>query len=213
MGPLQAAAPRPDNRIPELDGLRGLAILLVVLLHYVKDGVTGTGIWYSLGLAPLRLAGTGVDLFFVLSGFLIGGILLDVKTTDTYYRTFYLRRFHRILPVYFLWLLLFACGLALADPRVKGMFNQALPIWSYPLFLQNFAMAVQGTFGAQWLMVTWSLAVEEQFYLLPAGGPETGCHTDDVSVHRRDRECAPDPHCFLDRGKPDGGVRASALPR
>ncbi len=161
-----SSLPRPEGRIRELDGLRGLAIVLVVLLHYVKDGVTGTGALYSLGLAPLRLAGTSVDLFFVLSGFLIGGNLLNVKRSDTYFRTFYLRRFYRILPVYFLWLLLFACGLALADPRMKGMFNQTLPLWSYPLFLQNFAMAIQGTYGAQWVMITWSLAVEEQFYLI-----------------------------------------------
>jgi len=154
------------RRIPELDGLRGMAIGLVVLYHYVKNAVVGTGFWYSLGLAPLRLAWSGVDLFFVLSGFLIGGILLEAKNTDGYFRAFYGRRFFRIFPLYYIWLIPFGIGLATAPPFLQGMFNLHLPLWSYLLFLQNFLMVAQGTFGAQWLFVTWSLAVEEQFYLI-----------------------------------------------
>jgi peptidoglycan/LPS O-acetylase OafA/YrhL len=154
------------RRVPELDGLRGLAILLVLLCHYLKNAIVIRSFWISVGMAPLRLSSTGVDLFFVLSGFLIGGILLDTRDSPGYYQTFYSRRFFRILPVYYVWLALFGIGLAVAPPTLAGVFNTSLPAWSYPLFLQNIFMSARDTLGAQWLFVTWSLAVEEQFYLL-----------------------------------------------
>ena len=83
-------------RIAELDGLRGLATLLVILCHYV-----GNPDHSPLGFLPHRFllaftAGwTGVDLFFVLSGFLIGGILLEARDSPNYFRTFYIRRVFR----------------------------------------------------------------------------------------------------------------------
>ena len=166
-GPNPSATPAGSPaRVPELDGLRGLAILLVVVFHYVKNSVVRTGAFYSLTLAPLRLTWSGVQLFFVLSGFLIGGILLDTKREDGYYRAFFGRRFHRIFPLYYIWFALFLVGLAVPSPTLAGMFNTAVPLWSYPLYLQNIVMAVRGSMGAQWLFVTWSLAVEEQFYLV-----------------------------------------------
>ena len=76
----------------ELDGLRGMAILMVVAFHY--------------NLAPF-LGGVGVDLFFVLSGFLLGGTLLDKKEAPNYFKAFYARRICRIFPLYFLSLFLF----------------------------------------------------------------------------------------------------------
>jgi len=113
---------------------------------------------------------TGVDLFFVLSGFLIGGILYDTKDSGSYYRTFYLRRIHRILPLYFIWLALFLVGLLWVDPTsrrpLRMIFNTDVPPWSYVLFVQNFYMSSRMGFGAEWLGITWSLAVEEQFYAL-----------------------------------------------
>lgn len=119
----------------------------------------------------IALAGwTGVDLFFVLSGFLIAGILIDNRQSPSYYRTFYIRRVCRIFPVYYL--LLFAYTAALATgtyPRGSSLFIHPLPTWSYYFFLQNNFMAVVGDWGAAWLGITWSLAIEEQFYLiLPA---------------------------------------------
>jgi peptidoglycan/LPS O-acetylase OafA/YrhL len=96
------------RRIPELDGVRGLAILLVLVWHYVscllhKDA----GVWVSYVRRLLYLTGTGVDLFFVLSGFLIVGILLDQRGSPDFLKNFFLRRACRIFPLYFLLLALF----------------------------------------------------------------------------------------------------------
>ena len=95
----------PQGRIPELDGLRGMAILLVLVGHYFA--VPGTGAASLLNGYWFRLGWTGVDLFFVLSGFLIGGILLDVRDSPNYFKTFYARRFFRIIPLYYAWILLY----------------------------------------------------------------------------------------------------------
>src|ERR1039457_7575425 len=89
-------------RIPELDGLRGLAILAVMLFHYTPE----TGPLHFL--APVLLTGwIGVDLFFVLSGYLIAGILLDSAGRRGYYRNFIIRRSLRIFPLYYACLLLY----------------------------------------------------------------------------------------------------------
>ena len=73
-----------SGRIPELDGLRGLAILLVILCHYVGNpDHTPLGFWPHRFLLAFTVGWSGVDLFFVLSGFLIGGILLDARSART----------------------------------------------------------------------------------------------------------------------------------
>src|SRR5580704_97642 len=97
-----------NRRIPELDGLRGLAILLVIICHYVA-GASHPPLGFVADhlITILDLGWSGVDLFFVLSGFLIGGILLGSRNSPNYFRTFYLRRAHRILPVYYSWILLY----------------------------------------------------------------------------------------------------------
>lgn len=151
--------------------MRGLAILLVLICHYFSGRMeVSPGTWKALVVASLNLTWTGVDLFFVLSGFLIGGILCDAKASTNYYQAFYLRRIHRIFPIYFLWLLLFLAGLRMVapadSPALRTLFNLDVPLWSYPLFLQNICMTLKGTYGAEWLAITWSLTVEEQFYLL-----------------------------------------------
>ncbi|MBS1867856.1 MAG: acyltransferase, partial [Acidobacteria bacterium] len=99
------AQAQPTSRIPELDGIRGLAILSVLCYHYISmQGVTTAGSLVDRLQRLVILGGTGVDLFFVLSGFLIGGILLDVRDSPRYFRTFYARRFFRIIPIYFAWI-------------------------------------------------------------------------------------------------------------
>src|SRR5215472_6259482 len=98
-------------RMPELDTVRGIAILLVFVFHAFEDFVPGDAhipAWEHLLLSAARLGWTGVDLFFVLSGFLITGILLDSAVTPRYFSNFYFRRALRILPAYYLLLAILA---------------------------------------------------------------------------------------------------------
>ena len=120
----------------------------------------------------LRIFGigwVGVDLFFVLSGFLIGGILLDAKSSDKYFKTFYLRRIHRIFPLYYAWLALYililVCGLYLGASRLESSSVDLVRVPRYLLYIQNWS-ASGSLFEYFWLGPTWSLAVEEQFYLV-----------------------------------------------
>jgi peptidoglycan/LPS O-acetylase OafA/YrhL len=167
-----AVEERTGGRVPELDGVRGLAILGVVVWHYVISPLQGVyGSSAPFVLRALGLTGSGVDLFFVLSGFLIGGLLLDHRQSPNYFQAFYIRRLCRIVPLYFVWLglfyLLVKTGPALlASPVVGRIFQQPFPVWSYLTFTQNLLMARAETLGPEWLGITWSLAVEEQFYLL-----------------------------------------------
>lgn len=157
------------KRIPQLDGIRGLAILLILIWHYYVF-LPAPGSINSFIKKFFILTWCGVDLFFVLSGFLIGGILLDNKSAKNYYYTFYFRRICRILPIYFILLFFFFAiyqtGIWKSNPPLSWLFNNPLPLWSYITFTQNFFVIKTGSFGANGLGVTWSLAIEEQFYLI-----------------------------------------------
>jgi len=172
----QAADPgdsRRGGRIRELDGLRGLAISLVIVWHYLVNHAQAEpgGVAY-LATRALSLSWAGVDLFFVLSGFLIGGILIDSRARRDYFSRFYIRRVARLMPIYLLVLALYALALPAAgaiDPDGRTfLFYRAgdIPLWSYLVYAQNLFMAGHNTFGPEWLGPTWSLAVEEQFYLV-----------------------------------------------
>lgn len=163
------------RHIPELDGIRGIAILLVLIWHFVASIIPTQS--NTLGDMIRQLLGftwSGVDLFFVLSGFLIGGILLDQCDTPHYFKAFYARRISRVFPLYYVWLIIFIV-LMLLTPTLEttqlwvGLFANTMPVWTYLTFTQNFAHAITGTMGGAWLAATWSLAVEEQFYLLLPG--------------------------------------------
>jgi peptidoglycan/LPS O-acetylase OafA/YrhL len=161
------------GRVPELDGIRGLAILGVLLWHCVVHPLDpGANEMLAQLRHGLSLTGRGVDLFFVLSGYLIGGILIDHRRDARYFGTFYLRRACRILPAYVALLALVAVGFVVFarwQPAPPWLGLAPIPWWSYLLFVQNAFMAHANDFGTPWLSATWSLAVEEQFYLvLPA---------------------------------------------
>jgi peptidoglycan/LPS O-acetylase OafA/YrhL len=163
-------APPSSARIPQLDGLRGIAILLVVVTH-LDDARHGafSSLLYRF-LSPFRLGWIGVDLFFVLSGFLIGGILLENRAARNYFSVFYLRRLHRIVPIYFLWITLYVMAILFAGSWLANF----IPLGSSPLhlvpyfclFLQNYCSIPLSALVGVWLVVAWSLGVEEQFYLL-----------------------------------------------
>lgn len=138
-----------STRIAALDGMRGIAILMV-LLHHVRIA------WPHL-LGPLESVGwfgwTGVDIFFALSGFLITSILLDSKSTLSSLRVFYLKRAFRIWPLYLV--------LLTAVTLLSVFLRQDLPSIRYLLMVQNFSPEMHAG-----LKHTWSLCIEEQYYLV-----------------------------------------------
>ncbi len=158
------------KRVATLDGIRGLAILFVLFWHYYCVNLDNSSVPALATIKNLfSFSWMGVDLFFVLSGYLITGILWDHRNAHNYYSVFYFRRACRILPIYFLILLSFFLLVSfssLSSDSLNWLTANPMSFWSYATFTQNFAMVYEGTFGAHYLGVTWSLAVEEQFYIL-----------------------------------------------
>jgi len=153
--------PRPEwlpEFIPSFDGLRGIAIL-AVLLYHCHTLLRGTF------LEPFIIWGwTGVSLFFVLSGFLITGIILDSGSTPRFYENFFARRFLRIWPVYWLLLFLHYFFFPALFSGFRWMLHevQSAPWVLLIFYLQNlWPVKLPGSIGP-----TWSLAIEHQFYLL-----------------------------------------------
>jgi peptidoglycan/LPS O-acetylase OafA/YrhL len=148
------------QKILQLDAIRGVAIL-VVILHNQSTQVP------SLHLQRVFANGwMGVDLFFVLSGFLITGILLDTKHSEGYFKNFYARRCLRIWPLYYSLIFFMFVVVPIVRPsEANTVFDRSSPWWAYPLFLQNFLIPMP-TNATGPLAVTWSLAIEEQFYLV-----------------------------------------------
>jgi len=143
----------------------GAAVAVVVLYHVAFADVPVPRMFSPLVTAG-KLGWSGVDLFFVLSGFLIGGILLDARQSPNYFKTFYLRRAYRILPIYFVLLAFFSLRFIHLHTGPLGDFSGSeIPWYAYFTFTQNIWMATLGTLGAGVVGPTWSLAVEEQFYL------------------------------------------------
>jgi peptidoglycan/LPS O-acetylase OafA/YrhL len=148
------------EHVREFDGLRGIAIL-AVLVHHFWPSSGALAAWSSLP----HLGWVGVDLFFVLSGCLITGILLDTRGEPGSLRNFYARRVIRIAPLYYL----VVVGAFLVIPRLQGsteFAEQSGSPWWYLLYLGNARESLTGHEPAYILAVTWSLCIEEQFYLL-----------------------------------------------
>jgi peptidoglycan/LPS O-acetylase OafA/YrhL len=152
-----------------LDGLRGVAILLVVACHFVSNlGISADG-WAWPLVAFAHAGWAGVDLFFVLSGFLITGILIDARGSNSYFKAFYARRVLRILPAYYGFLIAIFIVLPLLHVGVgdNAMLAREHQGW-YWLHLTNIMMALGEIpgHGPYPNTLFWSLAVEEQFYFI-----------------------------------------------
>jgi peptidoglycan/LPS O-acetylase OafA/YrhL len=170
------------RHIPVLDGIRGLAIVLV-LFHHCTD-MSNNGLADDAATLLLHWGGFGVDLFFVLSGFLITGILADTRGHRGYFRSFYARRVLRIFPLYyavviFSFIILPNIGPVLAatpgvpdstaatiESKLDRFGTVGEDEWFYWLYLSNFLAAKVNEWRHGILDVSWSLAIEEQFYLL-----------------------------------------------
>lgn len=148
---------KPQRRIIALDGLRGMLTVMVVLSHYFAE-TRG-------GFASLAFGWVAVDAFFVLSGLLVGRLILEKGHHGNFLSVFYIRRACRTFPVYFICL---AASLVLACfvPSLWRGAGSALQTWTYGVFVQNIAMVLHRGVGVEWLAPTWTLAVEEQFYLV-----------------------------------------------
>ena len=155
--------------VPELNGVRGLAILAVLLFHFGSLYLPpNPNLADKLMMTLFRFGWTGVDLFFVLSGFLITGILLDTKEALNYFRAFYVRRLLRIFPLYygaliFIFWVLPVIKAATRHPDVSIFLPPSEQVW-YWLHLSNWRTA----FVPRAFLVTnfWTLSIEEQFYLV-----------------------------------------------
>lgn len=162
--PKESGAPESLLRplMPELNSIRGIAVLLVIFFHgfSFRYGIAGLSGFPKLFVKATFPGWMGVDLFFVLSGFLITGILLDSKNKADYYRSFYIRRALRILPLYYAVLLLLAIltRTGWVDRRASWAFL-GLSFFYLSNVTELFSVPMQ--YG-----VLWSLAVEEHFYLL-----------------------------------------------
>jgi len=158
----ELSPPLRSSYMPALDGVRGLAVLVVMILHFtILSPSNGSERLFALGAS---FGWAGVDLFFVLSGFLITGILIDAKSGEAYFRTFYMRRALRIFPLYYAFLIfIFWIWPLFGDSATEPLGPR---LWTLG-YLGNFLFAFNGWEGVPGHTThLWSLAIEEQFYFI-----------------------------------------------
>ncbi len=154
------------QHVPALDGLRGLAILLV-MLHHFESVLPGGNKVADIIKGVIYAGWSGVDLFFVLSGFLITGILIDTKRTTNYFSSFYARRILRIFPLYYSVLtVIVVLARIFYQPWMDNVMAIRPDHIYYFLYLDNWLVLLHDTWHANIIGHFWSLAVEEQFYLI-----------------------------------------------
>jgi peptidoglycan/LPS O-acetylase OafA/YrhL len=160
--PVMNASSNKLSHILALDGVRGMAALMIMIFHYWQgDGFHRLGFSDSFGKVAV-FGQTGVDLFFVLSGFLITRILISTKDSPNYFRNFYGRRALRILPLYYFFLVIYYFIVPWLEKTPVDAFRTT---WWYWFYLQN----VPDTFNqlhSAGPFQYWSLAVEEHFYMI-----------------------------------------------
>jgi peptidoglycan/LPS O-acetylase OafA/YrhL len=158
--------PDVGGHLLALDGVRGLAIVLVMFLHFTMYGGLRPGMLLDTLVHKIARAGwVGVDLFFVLSGFLITGILLDAKGNSHFFRNFYMRRSLRIFPLYFgvlfAYFVVFPSLMPVSE-KFELLISDQIWYWTY---LVNILIVRENWPSFNDINHFWSLAVEEQFYL------------------------------------------------
>ena len=153
-------------RMPTLDGVRGIGMVAVLVAHLSQYCGLSHGSIDNAALKILLRGGYAVVMFFVLSGFLITGILLDTKGRSNYFKRFFSRRSRRIFPLYFGFILVAMVVIPAVFPvshYYRGQIHEQGWYWTYTV---NYAAAVKGWAPFQYFGHFWTLAVEEQFYLV-----------------------------------------------
>ncbi|WP_372366304.1 acyltransferase family protein [Candidatus Uabimicrobium sp. HlEnr_7] len=163
--------PEYQGHIKGLDGIRGIAIILVMVFHFFVEWPYWThgNFWINILGFSFRLCDVGVQTFFVLSGYLISGILLDQRSSNGYFFNFISRRTLRIFPLYYSYLLImlvfFPMLIGEDYTKLFRNFSNGDMFWFFS-YSSNVLFFINGHYDYPlFLVVTWSLAVEEQFYL------------------------------------------------
>jgi peptidoglycan/LPS O-acetylase OafA/YrhL len=157
------------RRIPELDGLRGIAVLVIVLHHYVYGWIESPepDSLLSYSVIALRWGHLAVDLFFVLSGFLIGSICVQQRSSTNFLSIFFKKRLLRLLPPYALLICTYLITCMFIDStELPWLLKSTFSILWFATPLQNVLMAWTDSYHSGALSIVWSLSVEEQFYLI-----------------------------------------------